>query len=517
MEIVTVAEMREIEREGFEAGTSYEAMVDMVGKAVAAEVDRYPRGLRITGLIGKGNNGADTIVALLELKKKGRAVRAILIDERKEDIYEARLRMGCVPTAALGSAEVGTQVRAFLSETDLILDGVFGIGFRPPLPDRCRPLFRMLNARAFPARIIAVDCVSGMNCDSGETDPDALRADQTVAIHAFKLGQLMGSAGAIGGKLSGVRMRLDPELPVYSRIRRRSLTQSWVQARLPERCDVSHKGAFGTVRIFGGCEKYFGAPALAAEAAYRSGAGLVEINSNELVRRCVASRAAEAVWDTISDDAGENRAALERKLPDRENSAWLVGPGLGMGNLSTTFLDVLFDPEILGRIRTPIFDADALNYLSDRREILSRLPSGTILTPHPGEMARLCGCTVADVNRRRIPLAEEKAREWSAIVVLKGAYTVIAAPWGETAVAPFANAALAKAGSGDVLSGTIAGFAAQGSDPFSAAQLGVWFHGSAGEIFRKERAENRTLLAGEIPGLYSGLFSQIASDYQCVG
>ena len=136
MEIVTVAEMREIEREGFEAGTSYEAMVDMVGKAVAAEVDRYPRGLRITGLIGKGNNGADTIVALLELKKKGRAVRAILIDERKEDIYEARLRMGCVPTAALGSAEVGTQVRAFLSETDLILDGVFGIGFRPPLPDR---------------------------------------------------------------------------------------------------------------------------------------------------------------------------------------------------------------------------------------------------------------------------------------------------------------------------------------------------------------------------------------------
>ncbi len=517
MEIVTVAEMREIEREGFEAGTSYEAMVDMVGKAVAAEVDRYPRGLRITGLIGKGNNGADTIVALLELKKKGRAVRAILIDERKEDIYEARLRMGCVPTAALGSAEVRAQVRAFLSETDLILDGVFGIGFRPPLPDRFRPLFRLLNERTLPTRIVAVDCASGMNCDSGETDPDALRADQTVAIHSLKLGQLMGDAAAIGGKLSSVRMRLDPELPVYSRIRRRFLTQSWVQARLPERRDVSHKGAFGTVRIFGGCEKYFGAPALAAEAAYRSGAGLVEIHSSELVRDCVAARAAEAVWDTISDDAGENRAMLERKLPDRLNSAWLVGPGLGLGSFSTTFLDVLFAPEILSRIRTPIFDADALNYLSDRREILSRLPSGTILTPHPGEMARLCGRPVADVNRRRIPLAEEKAAEWNAIVVLKGAYTVIAAPWGETAVAPFANAALAKAGSGDVLSGTIAGFAAQGADPFSAAQLGVWLHGAAGEIFRRERRENRTLLAGEIAGFYSGLFSEITSDYQYVG
>lgn len=509
MEIVTITEMRQIEKEGFEAGTSYESMVRMVGAAVAKRIlEKYPAGTGlIAGLVGKGNNGADTIVALSELKTAGRKVAAILMADRSADIYSEILRSREIETVQYDPDSSMDAILAILWDACVILDGVFGIGFHPPLPDRFRSFFRLLNERSFPAEIVAVDCVSGIDCDAGNADGDALTADETIAIHAVKIGQLVGKAAFVSGRITTVRMDLAPDLPVYGQIQRRWLTEAFIRTLIKKRPDVSHKGAFGMVRIFGGCDHYLGATSLSAEAAYRVGAGLVEIISSEAVRSTLAGRLIEPIWDIYSDDGIANRRLLMSRLPDKDRSAWLVGPGFGTGQTAIAFLDQFFTPEFLKKMRCPVIDADALNYLAGHPEILRRLPGNTILTPHPGEMARLCGCSNAEVQANRIRLAEEKAREWNAIVVLKGAYTCVAAPDGFSFVAPFANAALAKAGSGDVLSGSIAGFIAQGYSPLDAALTGVWFHGQAGEIFREEASENRTLIASEIPGFYSQIFA----------
>ena len=514
MEIVTISEMRQIETEGFEAGTSYAAMVCMVGRAIAKRItEKFPSSdVVVVGLIGKGNNGADTIVALSELKAAGRKVAAVMTDDRHEDMYCEILRREAIETVPFDPASSSNRCFDLLREADVILDGIFGIGFRPPLPDRFRSFFKRLNARNFAAKIVAVDCASGIHCDTGEADEDALTADETIAIHAVKIGQLFGKAAAVSGKITTVRMDLAPDLPVYSRIQRRWLTESFIRRLIQRRPDISHKGAFGMTRVFGGCENYLGAVSLSAEAAYRIGAGLVEIISSETVRNAVGGRLIEVIWDVYSGNENDDRRLLESRLPDKERSAWLVGPGFGTGREATAFLDQFFAPEILGKMRCPVIDADALNYLAGHAELLKRLPPNAVLTPHPGEMARLCGCSIAAVQANRIRLAEEKAREWNAIVVLKGAYTCIAAPHGATYVAPFANAVLAKAGSGDVLSGSIAGLIAQGYAPLDAALAAVWFHGRAGDIFRRKSSENRTMIASEIARYYGQIFAAFESN-----
>ncbi len=266
---------------------------------------------------------------------------------------------------------------------------------------------------------------------------------------------------------------------------------AWIAQRLPQRPPDAHKGTFGKVMVAAGSLDYPGAAAMAALGALRSGAGLVTLAVPRPVQALVAPSLLEATWLVLPEQDGthsaEGAVALLQALAGY--GVLLLGPGLSTGAGAAGFLDRLLGPEGLsgsgwqGRL---VADADALNLLAREPGWASRLPAGTILTPHPGEMARLTGTTPEDVNAARVGTALRCAEEWKHVVILKGPHTVVAAPDGRACVLPFANAILATAGSGDVMAGAVAGMLAQGLKPFEAAVCGAYLHGQVGHMIESQ-------------------------------
>ncbi len=249
----------------------------------------------------------------------------------------------------------------------------------------------------------------------------------------------------------------------------------------------------------GGCSRYLGAVQLAATAAYRAGAGLVTVACPETIVPAIAPAIAEATWlpqPAAADGGLSEQAALSLRNTWNEYSAIVFGPGLG-NTEATRALTWAALPDLAGATHGAVIDADALNAISALDDGPERVPTRAVLTPHPGEMARLMKMTVADVQGGRLEVAKACAARFGCVAVLKGAHSVVAAPDGRAALSPFANPLLATAGSGDVLSGMIGGYLAQGLEPFAAACLGVYLHGAAGEALRADYGE-AGLLAGEI-------------------
>ena len=258
---------------------------------------------------------------------------------------------------------------------------------------------------------------------------------------------------------------------------------------LPERAENGNKGSFGCVTVVGGCENYLGAPILCGKAAYRAGCGLVELVVPEIVRNCGAPGFTEAIWNC--------RAFSEGLVPERNNCVAVIGPGLGTDPETAKKLPSLINSaSMFGKLL--ILDADALNLLSRDPQWFETIPSNCVLTPHPGEMARLCGVSVPEVQADRANLALSKAVEWQQVVLLKGSNTVIASPDGFYVILPYASSALSVAGSGDVLAGIIAGFAAQGKPAFDAAWLGAEIHARSGLLAAEKFGNSYSVMAGDI-------------------
>ena len=258
---------------------------------------------------------------------------------------------------------------------------------------------------------------------------------------------------------------------------------------LPERGDEGNKGSFGCVSVVGGCENYLGAPVLCGKAAYRVGCGLVELVVPEIVRNVSAAGFPEAIWNCEAFDKGF--------VPERKNGVTVIGPGLGTAPETAEKLPLLIETAAMFS-KVIVLDADALNLLSRDPEWFTTVPPHCVLTPHPGEMARLCGISVEEVQENRAKLALTKAVEWQQIVLLKGAHTVIASPDGFYIVLSYATSALSVAGSGDVLAGIIAGFAAQRKPAFDAAWLGAEIHARAGLAAATAFGNSYSVMAGDL-------------------
>ena len=258
---------------------------------------------------------------------------------------------------------------------------------------------------------------------------------------------------------------------------------------LPARAEDGNKGIFGCVTVVGGCENYLGAPILCGKAAYRVGCGLVELVVPEIVRNCGAPGFTEAVWDC--------KAFADGLVPERKNAVTVIGPGLGTAPEIAAKLPSLINSAAMFS-KLIVLDADALNLLSRSPEWFETVPENCVLTPHPGEMARLCRMSVAEVQENRAKLALAKAAEWHHIILLKGAHTVIASPEGYYVVLPYVTSALSVAGSGDVLAGIIAGFAAQGKPAFDAAWLGGEVHARAGLLAADTFGNPYSVMAGDL-------------------
>jgi hydroxyethylthiazole kinase-like uncharacterized protein yjeF len=331
--------------------------------------------------------------------------------------------------------------------------------------------------------VVAVDCPTGLNCDTGALDEASLAAALTITFAYPKYGHVQypgaGACGILQLVDIGVPAQFGADLPVE--LMERSMVREW----LPPRPDDANKGTFGKAMIAGGSLLYTGAPALSASAAAHTGAGLVTLAVPKDVHPILAGSLLEITWLPLAGIDGVHSAEGVRRLIERLKgyNALLVGPGLTTEPSAAEFLEALLGPDGLDKQawqgRT-VFDADALNLLAKMPRWHTLLPPRSVLTPHPGEMGRLTGMTAAEINASRIANARRYAAEWGHIVLLKGAHTVIAHPDGRAAVLPFAEAALAKAGSGDVLAGVIVAMLAQGLDAFRAATVGGFVHALAG-------------------------------------
>lgn len=349
--------------------------------------------------------------------------------------------------------------------------------------------------------LVAVDVPSGLNCDTGEVDERTPAADVTVTFACPKRGHFGYPGAERVGELLVADIGIDPALAQGAALQ--VATAEDVAALLPPRPSDAHKGSFGKALIVGGCTHYTGAPALATRSACRAGAGLVTLAVAERIYPIVASTVPEATYLVLPDDMGALAPEAWRVLASRLAGyrALLVGPGLGTEPPTAEFLHLLLGhadgqrrpmgfaasrlaPEQRSALPPTVLDADALNLLAGRAEWWQTLPEGSVLTPHPGEMARLLGCDIDAVQSRRADVAREAAQTWRCTVVLKGAYTVVANAAGHATLIPFANPSMATAGTGDVLAGAIVGLMAQGLAGYAAAVCGAYLHALAGELWR---------------------------------
>ena len=498
MRLLTAAEMRAVDHATIAAGTSGTTLMQRAGDGVAEALERRwgsPLALRVLVLAGAGNNGGDGFVAARALAAHGaRVAVAICAPEVRGDARRMLDRLdgtgvlvSFVPDAASLAAFAGT-----LDHWDFVLDALLGTGAegdpRGVIADACRLAGTL---RAGGSRVVAVDLPTGVGSDDGRVSPDAVRADLTVTFGHPRRGHWLwpgrGHCGAIEvvdiGLVSAEQAGIAPAALALARE---------LAPLVPVREPRAHKGLTGRALLIGGAPGMTGALVLAARAAVRAGAGYVRVAAPASLQDVLAAHLVEPM--VVACGEGPARAlttsALPRLLAEAERAgAVAVGSGLSSDPHAAALVR-----ELATHLARPlVLDADALNALSPAEEALVpalRLaPAPRILTPHLGEMQRLTGQPAAELEARRIDAARGWAQRWGAVVVLKGAPTVVAAPDGRVSVNPTGGPALATAGTGDVLTGTLVALLAQGLAPYDAARVAAYAHGAAGDLAARARGD----------------------------
>ncbi|MEX0788698.1 MAG: NAD(P)H-hydrate dehydratase, partial [Anaerolineales bacterium] len=457
------------------------------------------------------------------LAMAGAQVAAYVVLPRAEtDKLVARLAEKGLLVARADQDQRSRVLKNLLSSGQIVIDAILGTGARLPLPgpvaDVLSTVQGVLEERRDRPFIVAVDCPSGADCDTGALAPETLAADVTISLAAPKIGLLNFPAVSKIGELVvadiGVPRSPDPE-PADELVWAGS---HLVRGMVPLRPRTGHKGTFGSVLIVAGSINYPGAAELAARAAYRIGAGLVTIAAPAPLQVALAGALPEATWLLLPHEMGVTSEGAAEVLGRKRESyeAVVFGPGLGVEDTTAAFVQRFFAlssatasggfgfvqrPESAAVAATPmpacVLDADGLRLLSRFADWPARVPAGTVLTPHPGEMAALTGLSVEEIQADRIAVARRFAKLWKCVVVLKGAYTVVASGT-RACVIPFASTALAHAGTGDVLAGAIGGLIAQRVESFSAATLGAFAHGWAAELAALDVGSERGVLASEV-------------------
>ena len=519
MKLVTTAEMRALEAAAVEAGVSERQLMEEAGLAVAQEAWMLLGSLdgrRIVVLAGPGNNGGDGLVAARHLCDWGAEVAVWVARVRRDRSLEPELEERAIPIVQGVGDEDYARLGSLLDAAELVVDALLGIGQKRAIAGD-EPIGVALRLQGdarksfSPPKVVAVDLPTGIDADSGAADALTVTPDITVTFGLPKVGMYQAPASALLGRVQVIDIGI-PKAAI-EQVRLELLTARWAKSTLPGRPEDSNKGTFGRVLVVGGSRRYIGAPRLAATAAYRAGAGLVTVACPEGILPMVAPALAEATWlpqAEMADGSLAGEAAIALRGEWDSFDAAVIGPGM-----SNTEETRAFTWAVLGDAATAIsgvvIDADALNAVAAFPDAHERVPGNAVLTPHPGELARLLHSTVADVQSRRLEVAKEAAAAFGCTVVLKGAHTVIAAADGRARLSPFANPLLATAGSGDVLSGIIAGYIAQGVSPFEAACLGVYVHAAVGEACRADLGTSG-LLAGEIATRLPGVVRDIAAS-----
>jgi NAD(P)H-hydrate epimerase len=533
MKLVTVKEMKMMESGGNQKGISYEEMMLRAGKGLAEVVEkRYAnkKSLLVVGLVGGGNNGGDTLIALTSLEKNGWKTCALLVKERTDDPLVKSYSEAGGKSIMYAERGFANTAQAVLGAADLILDGVLGTGTTLPLRDDARKFLKLIGDGVKNQSIVAVDCPSGVDCESGAAAQETLKAELTVCMEAVKAGLIQFPAFEYCGEIMTITIGLDKFAHEKSS-QQDVVDADWVKNILPKRPKSSHKGTFGNVMVVGGSVNYVGAPVLSGLAAYRTGCGLVTLAVPQTIHPILAGRFLETVWLILDDQGGvisESAADLVAAQLTKVD-ALVVGPGIGQEETTARFLETLFFQKSSNgksrrvgflleepngdakehKLPTIVLDADGLRWIAQNKDWNEKVKSKLVLTPHPGEMAALTGLTMEEIQSNRIAVVIKYALEWKQVVVLKGALTVIAAPDGRMNLIPVASSALAKAGSGDVLSGMIASLIGQGVTGFEAASAAAWLHAQAGLRAARELGCEASVLASDIIEAIPGVIAEL--------
>jgi len=538
MRLVTVAEMQAAERQ---SGVPVPQLMENAGLAVAQEAWLLLGELaqrRILVLCGPGNNGGDGLVAARHLGDWGADVTVLLLKPRPgDDANLQQLIQRQTPIINLTEDGAWEQLDEALAGAELVIDALLGTGrSREIQGDLAALLDRLRDARArrLPPSLLAVDLPTGLDADTGAADPHTVPADQTVTFQWSKIGLHVLPGARYAGRVEVADIGIPSSaLPsqgegLEAKATTELMTDRWARDLLPARPPDAHKGTFGSALVVAGSSNYIGAAYLACMGAYRAGAGIVTLACARSIYPILAAKLTETTFEPLDDHEGLLSAQVAhdvgRALSERGYRSLLIGPGMGQGGYPQAFLKTLL-PMLTSQgpalspskgashrpasdgLRALILDADALNNLSRIDDWPNLLHVPAVITPHPGELSRLTGLSVPDIQADRLGVARRYAAAWNVTLILKGANTVVAAPDGTARISPFANPALASGGTGDVLAGVIAGLAAQGLPPFDAAALGVHLHGLAGERLARELGS-----AGAVAGDLLPLLPRVIKD-----
>uniref|UniRef100_A0A7V6A383 Bifunctional NAD(P)H-hydrate repair enzyme n=1 Tax=Desulfobacca acetoxidans TaxID=60893 RepID=A0A7V6A383_9BACT len=501
MKLVSAGHMRELDRRTIEdLGVASLVLMENAGRSTYQILRREFPGLTgpVVVLAGRGNNGGDGFVVARYLANDGIPVTVYLVAARDQVQGDALANLKILTKLNVEVVEIVGDDRLndllhHMSRAELVVDALLGTGLNSPVQGRIAAVIDRVNRTRTP--VLAVDIPSGLSADTGEPLSAAVKAEVTVTYGFPKIGQIVPPGRDLVGRL----WQVDIGIPAaFAKDAGTELAEAaGMRALLPARPFASHKGTFGHLVVAAGSEGKTGAAAMSSEADLRTGAGLVTLAVPAGLLDILAAKLTEAMTLPLPEAAGA-RALGEAALSPlndflADKTAVALGPGLGT------------HPETQALVRNlvrncplpMVVDADGLNALAGHLQVLKASAGPRILTPHPGEMARLLGSTPKEVQSRRLDAAREVAKAHGVWVVLKGAQTVVAEPGGHLSLNPTGNPVLASGGTGDVLTGLIGGFLAQRMPPWDAARLGVYLHGLAAD-YLAEVIGPRGHIAGDL-------------------
>lgn len=427
---------------------------------------------RILVVCGRGNNGGDGIAIARHLCQRGYDAALYIVEPDQVGTAEFELQKQIYK--GYGFLDVSDEVLE--ADYDVIVDALFGTGLSRPVEGVYEQVISEINEAD--SYVISVDIASGVCADTGQILGAAVRADETITFSFEKIGHYLFPGAACAGKVKVAEIGIIEKSWLNNPPCGHILEEKDIYTLLPKRRSNTHKGSYGKLLVIAGSVNMAGASILCARAAYKMGAGLVKLYVPEENRVIVQTTVPEAIVETYTDTHEEERVKKMLAWAD----AVVMGPGIGTKEETKQLLDL-----VVSECKVPlILDADALNILAQQPELLEKMPQGTIFTPHLMEMARLCDCDIDEIRGDLVSVAKTFSEYCHGICVLKEAHTIIALSGDKFYLNLSGNHGMATAGSGDVLSGVIAGLLAQGAKPEEAAPLGVYLHGLAGDFVRKK-------------------------------
>jgi ADP-dependent NAD(P)H-hydrate dehydratase / NAD(P)H-hydrate epimerase len=491
MHIVTAAQMREMDAATITTfGLPGRVLMENAGRgATQILFERFPGivEMKVGVMAGRGNNGGDGFVIARYLGQKGTPVTVFLLTAHETLQGDAAanyqlLSSLSIPIIEIPDAETFAKHLTLMRHQDLWVDAILGTGLMADVKPFFKTAIDFINESRKP--VLAVDIPSGLSSDTGRPCGTSIKATLTATFAFPKIGHMLYPGVDYTGRLEIIDIGIPPHIVAQVAPKQHLSTAEIIRTSLPNRATDAHKGATGHLLVVAGGLGKTGAAAMTAGSALRAGAGLVTLAIPKTLISILESLIVEAMTYPLPEiEPGALGETAESDILQAliGKKCLAIGPGIGTAETTRRLMQTL-----LPEVDIPmVIDADGLNCLGESPEILSRLKAETILTPHPGEMARLAGITTREVQEDRIGCARSFAERFRTHVVLKGAHTVIAFPNGEVFINPTGNAGMATGGMGDVLTGVIAGFIAQGLSPASAALAGVYLHGAAADTLEK--------------------------------